>query len=161
MNLKERTCSCMRWQITGKPCIHALFFLNIIGGEEGKVDPYVSEYSSVDKFRKTYEDNVSALLGKDQWDMVDPGFKLWPPVLTRPPRRPRVNRFRGSAEGRTIKRRKCGRCGQPGHIARKCSLGVRLGFGHDDAFDEAAANAEAEKAAKAAAAEVSARYVCL
>ena len=64
VNLKERTCSCMRWQITGKPCIHALFFLNIIRGEEGKVDPYVSEYFSVDKFQKTYEDNVPALLGK-------------------------------------------------------------------------------------------------
>ena len=89
------------------------------------------------------------------------GIQVWPPVLTRPPGRPRVIRFRGSAMGRTIKRRKCGRCGQPGHIARKCSLGVRLGFGHDDAFDEAAATAEVEKAAKSAAAAVSARYVCL
>ena len=68
----------MRWQITGKPCIHALYFLNIIGDEQGKVDPYVCGYFSVDKFRKTYEDNVPALLGKDQWGKVDPGFKLCP-----------------------------------------------------------------------------------
>ena len=67
-----------------------------------------------------------------------------------------VNRFRGSAEGRTIKRRNRGRCGQSGHIARKCSLGVHLGFGHDDTIDNAAATAEAEKAAKAVAVAVSA-----
>lgn len=160
LNLRERTCSCLQWQLTGKPCIHVLYFLNVIGGEQGKVYPYVSEYFSVERFQKTYEDNVPALLGKDQWEMVDPGFKLCPPVLTRPPSRPRTNRIRGAAEGGSRKKRKCSRCGGLGHIGRKCSNTMPLGFGDTAAYEADAAAATAQKVAKDAAAEVSARYVC-
>ena len=156
----------MRWQITSKPCIHTLFFLNIIGGEEGKVDPYVSEYFSVAKFRAAYADNVPALLGKDQWEVYDPGFKLCPPMLNRAPGRPRVNRLRTAIEGATIKRRPCKRCGIVGYIQRKCNNRVPNQFG-DEVEDEntvAAAEADAAaatKMAKEVATEVSARYVCL
>ena len=54
-----------------------------------EVDQYCSEYFSVAKFRAAYAENVPAFLGKDQWNIVDPGFKLRSPVLTRPPGRPR------------------------------------------------------------------------
>ena len=60
VNLINKTCSCMLWEISGKPCVHAMFLLNVIG-EKGKVDLYVSEYFSVANFR-TYADNVPALL---------------------------------------------------------------------------------------------------
>ncbi|KAE8821481.1 hypothetical protein D1007_00254 [Hordeum vulgare] len=47
------------------------------------------------KTRAAYASNVCALLGKDQWKIVDPRFKLNSPVLTRPPGRPRKNGYRG------------------------------------------------------------------
>jgi hypothetical protein len=85
VNLAARTCSCRQWQIHGKPGIHALHLITVIGGADGEVDQYCSEYFSV-------ADNVPALLGKDQWNIVDLGFKLHAPVLTRPPGRPRKNK---------------------------------------------------------------------
>ena len=74
--------------------------LTVIGGQDGEVDQYISEYFSVAKFRAAYASNVPALLGKDQWIHVDLGFKLDSPVLTRPLGRPRKNRFRRGEEGR-------------------------------------------------------------
>ena len=100
VNLATNECSCRQWQIRGKPCIHALHLMTVIGGEDGEVDQYCSEYFSVAKFRAAYAENVPALLGKDQWNIVDPGFKLHSPVLTRPPGRPRKNRIRAGEEGR-------------------------------------------------------------
>ncbi|KAK1653145.1 hypothetical protein QYE76_070950, partial [Lolium multiflorum] len=133
VSLVDRTCHCRGWQIRGIPCIHAFFFMSVIGGEDGEVDQYVSEYFSVAKFRAAYAMNVPTLLGKDQWMKVDPGFKLYSPVLTRPAGRPRKNRIRASAEGGApIRKRKCKRCGIPGHIARLCKNGVDPAFGMED-----------------------------
>jgi hypothetical protein len=89
VNLAARTCSCRQWQIRGKPYIHALHLMTVIGGADREVDQYCSEYFSVPKFKAAYDDNVPALLGKDQWNIVDPGFKLHAPVLTRTLGRPR------------------------------------------------------------------------
>ena len=100
MNLATKECSYRQWQISGKPYIHALHLMTVIGGEDGEVDQYCSEYFSVAKFRDAYAENVHALLGKDQWNIVDPRFKLYSLVLTRPPRRPWKNRIRAGEEGR-------------------------------------------------------------
>jgi hypothetical protein len=39
--------------------------MSVIGGAEGEVDQYVSEYFSVAEFRAAYAMNVPTLLGKD------------------------------------------------------------------------------------------------
>ena len=64
----------------GKPCIHALHLMTVIGGEDGEVDKYCSEYFSAAKFRAAYAENVLALLGKDQWNIVDTWLKLYSPI---------------------------------------------------------------------------------
>ena len=123
-----------------------IFFMSVIGGEEGEVDQYVSEYFSVAKFGVAYAMNVPTLLGKDQWMKVDPGFKLYSPVLTRLAGRPRKNRIRASAEGGApIRKCKCKHCGIPGHIARLCKNPVDPAFGMED--QAGAANAEENEAA--------------
>ena len=129
----------------------------VLGGEEGEVDQYVSEYFSVAKFKAAYAQNVPALLGKYQWTIVDPGFKLHAPVLTRPPGRPRKNRIRASAEGGVRRQRKCKRCGTPGHIARLCTNLVSASFGEDD--QAGAANTEENEATEEVT-EPAAWYVC-
>jgi hypothetical protein len=65
LNLVEKTCSCRQWQLHGKPCIHAFFFMSVLGEEEGEVDQYVCEYFSITKFRAAYDTNVPTLLGKE------------------------------------------------------------------------------------------------
>ena len=113
--------------------------MTVIGGADGEVDQYCSEYFSVAKFMAAYADNVPALLGKDQWNIVDPGFKLHSPIMTRPPGRPKKNRFRTGEEGRQPK------CGVLGHIARLCTNPVEASFGEEERWT--AANAEENAAA--------------
>ncbi|KAM0905549.1 hypothetical protein ACQ4PT_017300 [Festuca glaucescens] len=50
----------------------------------GNIQQYVHEYYSVARFKATYVHALPALEGKQQWDIVDPGFKLCAPVLKRP-----------------------------------------------------------------------------
>jgi hypothetical protein len=50
VNPTARDCSCRRWQIRGKPCIHALHLVTDIRGVDGEVDQYCSEYFFVAKF---------------------------------------------------------------------------------------------------------------
>ena len=91
--------------------------------------------------------HVPALLGKDQWNIVDPGFKLHSPVLTRPPGRPRKNMIRAGEEGRVKRQCKCKKCGNRGHIAGLCTNPVPASFGEEEQW--AAPNAEENEAANA------------
>ena len=94
----------------------------------------------VAKFKAAYVSNVPALLGKDQRNIVDPGFKLHPLVLTRPSGRPRKNRVRRGEEGHVKRQRKCKKCGTLGHIAGKCTNPVDASFGEEEQWE--ATNAE-------------------
>ncbi|XP_020152563.1 uncharacterized protein [Aegilops tauschii subsp. strangulata] len=112
VDLQKWSCSCRQWQVTGKPCIHALFFITSLRGEASGIDQYVHKFYYVEKFRATYADNLPALEGKQQWEIVNPGFKLSAPVQNRAPGRPRKTRIRSSSEGKGLgpRRKKCGRC---------------------------------------------------
>ena len=113
VDLEARTCSCRQWQITGLPCAHALFFIISFLGPAGNIQQYVHDYYSVAGFKATYAYALPSLEGKQQWDRVDPGFKLCAPVLKRAAGRPRKARFRPCNEGAGLgsRRRKCTRCG--------------------------------------------------
>ena len=153
VDLEKWSCSCRQWQVTGKPCIHALFFVTSLRGEASGIDQYVHKFYSVEKFRATYADNLPALEGKQQWEIVNPGFKLSAPVQNRAPGRPRKTRIRSSSEGKGLgpRRKKCGRCGGRGHHANKCKNSVDAAFGEDEHWG--AENAE-EPAVQVAAMEV-------
>ena len=65
VDLGNKKCSFKRWELSGKRCIHAVYFMTYLGGELGKVDQYVSEYFHVAKFKEAYADNVPALFGEE------------------------------------------------------------------------------------------------
>ena len=133
VNLEKKTCSCRQWQISGLPCIHALFFITSLRGPAAEIDQYVDEYYSVAKFNATYAENVPSIESQYQWDIIDPGFILHAPLQTRAPGRPKKTRIRSSAEGTGLgpRKRKCGRCGELGHFASKCKNAVDPSFGED------------------------------
>ena len=122
VDLEARTCSCRQWQITGLPCIHALFFITSLPGPAGNIQQYVHDYYSVARFKATYAYALPAMEGKQQLDMVDPGFKLCAPVLKRAAGRPRKSRIRPRSEGAGLgaRKRKCTRCGGSGHFGKYC-----------------------------------------
>ncbi|KAM0827352.1 hypothetical protein ACQ4PT_068254 [Festuca glaucescens] len=51
--------------------------------QAGNIQQYVHDYYSVARFKSTYAHALPALEGKQQWDIVDPGFKLCPLALKR------------------------------------------------------------------------------
>ena len=59
VDLQNRICSCREWQVTGKPCRHALAW--ICSNRGIKIKDYVHEYYSVDKFKKSYEARVKPI----------------------------------------------------------------------------------------------------
>jgi hypothetical protein len=133
VDLQNMTCSCRQWQITGLPCIHALFFITSLHGPATEIDQYVHECYSVAKFKATYAVNVPSMVGKQQWDIVNLGFVLHTPVQGRAPERPRKTKIRSSAEGTGLglRKRKCKRCGGLGDITRNCKNIVDPAFGED------------------------------
>ncbi|KAM0854097.1 hypothetical protein ACQ4PT_050657 [Festuca glaucescens] len=105
-------------------------------GQAGNIQQYVHEYYSVARFKATYAHALPALEEKQQWDIVDPGFKLCAPVLKRPAGRPRKSRIKPRSEGDGLgaRKRKCTRCGGSGHFAKYCDNTVDPAFG--ECFDD-------------------------
>ena len=123
VNLEEKTCSCWAWQVTGKPCNHALTFIAKIS-RGVQMNEFVHEYFSVDRFRKAYASKFNPLTFKDQWTHVDLGYKIKKPKLRRKPGRPRKSRIKPHGEVTTTKKRKmCSECNELGHTTKTCQGG--------------------------------------
>jgi hypothetical protein len=108
-----------------------LVFITTLSGQAGSIQQYVHEYYSFARFKATYAYALPALEGKQQWDIVDPGFKLCALVLKRAAGRPRKSRIRPRSEGAGLgaRKRKCRRCGGSGHFAKYCDNAVDPVFG--------------------------------
>lgn len=121
LDLTNRTCTCRQWQVTGLPCYHVVHVITSM--RNPKMENYIDDCYSVHKFQKAYENCVGPMTDRQQWPKVDPGFKLWPPILKRAAGRPRVRRYKGWEEGGGNSRRTvtCKRCHQKGHMQKTCN----------------------------------------
>jgi len=106
-----------RWQLTGKPCWHALAWIRSNRGV--KIEDFVHPYYSVNKFKAAYAGIVPSLTDRTQWPVVGLGFTVFPPMQKRGPGRPKVTRIRGALEGGK-KRVRCKRCRGWGHFEKTC-----------------------------------------
>ena len=124
VNLDEKTCSCRAWQVTGKPCSHALAFIAKIS-REVQMDEFVHEYFSIDRFRKAYASKFNPMISKDQWPHVDLGYQIKKPKMRRKPGRLRKSRIKPHDEvATTKKRKKCSECNELGHTTKTCQEGL-------------------------------------
>jgi hypothetical protein len=80
VNLEQRSCTCRSWQVTGKPCSHALAFIATLGREVDMAD-LVHQYYSVDMFRKAYAGVFTPMTSKQLWKQVDVGYTITKPQL--------------------------------------------------------------------------------
>jgi hypothetical protein len=88
-----------------------------------RIEDYVHEYYSVARFKAAYADRIEPIPDKDEWPVVNLGFKVYPSLLGRGPGRPRVVRIRGTFEQRATKKKvRCKRCGDFGHFSKTCKL---------------------------------------
>jgi hypothetical protein len=138
VDLENHKCSCRKWQLTGKPCNHALAW---ICANRGKIADYVHPYYSVEKFRAAYASRIPNLKDRSQCNFVDLGYKLYPPKQKRAAGRPKVQRHKGFLEPgkRTVK---CKRCGGFGHFEKTCKLAEKSDSSSDD--DDNSSDSEEE-----------------
>jgi hypothetical protein len=94
VNLKERTCTCRKWQVSGIPCKHALAFITSLS--DAPIKQYVDLYYSVDKFRVAYSQLIPAMPDKSQWPKSTHGFFMYPPLLKPVAGRPKTERHKGN-----------------------------------------------------------------
>jgi hypothetical protein len=124
VNLELKTCTCRAWQVTRKPCSHALAFIAKLS-REIKMDEFVHKYFYVERLRKAYASTFIPMTSKDLCPRVDLGYKIHKPKLRRKPRRPRKSRFKAYDEvSSSKKRRLCSECHEPGHLAKTCQGGL-------------------------------------
>jgi hypothetical protein len=57
-----------------------LFFITSLRGVATEIDQYIYEYDSLAKFIAIYAKNVPSMVGKQQWEIINPGFMLHAPV---------------------------------------------------------------------------------
>jgi hypothetical protein len=124
-DILEKTCTCREWQLTGKPCLHAIAFITSLNED---IENYVDHYYSIEKFKTTYAGRVPACVDKNQWPKSDHGFFLYSPLLRKVASRPRTLRIKGSHEpGAATKKKgtahKCPICKGSRHHWKKCKEG--------------------------------------
>ncbi|XP_051136523.1 uncharacterized protein LOC127255174 [Andrographis paniculata] len=127
INLRERTCTCRKWQLSGIPCKHA------ISNQREEIQDYVNEYYSVETYIKVYAPAIMAFTSEMFWEVT--GFNppkpltqmrlVGRPTLSR--RRERdepMRKTRKKAETLMLKKNqmtvRCRGCGNSGHNVRKC-----------------------------------------
>ena len=124
--LEEQKCTCREWQVSGKPCSHALAMITV--ERQPDMSKYVHEAYSVKKLQSAYAGVIPHITDKQQWPKVDKGFKVFPPVVKdpKPLGRTKKNRTLSCLErsGKPTRQVTCKGCGELGHRATswRCSL---------------------------------------
>ncbi|XP_048533812.1 uncharacterized protein LOC125512773 isoform X1 [Triticum urartu] len=121
-DLANRTCTCRAFQVSGKPCKHAISFITGIRGVT--IEDFVDDCYSVAKFAAAYAPILPGLTDMSQWPSVNKEFFLNPPILRRAPGRPKVQRHKSGAENSKGKGKKgqhqCPICKAYGHRWQSC-----------------------------------------
>ncbi|CAO2200098.1 unnamed protein product [Urochloa humidicola] len=118
VDIEKRTCGCGQWQISGKPCTHAIALFGQL--QKLNIENFVDDYYSVERFKSAYQFAATPMGDKTEWPKLDPGFKMIPPKLERPAGRPRKKRIKASGEAGARGPYQCKRCFQFGHIEKGC-----------------------------------------
>ena len=139
-------CTCLEWQHTGKPCQHALALITAQQALDVKLEDFVHEYYSVQRFKNAYYTIIEPLPNRTHWPNVDLPFVVGAPLDKKTAGRYRKLRIKGFLEGGGSKgkrdakeaakeadkfkkkmirgKRRCNRCGELGHgeTSYKCRL---------------------------------------
>ncbi|XP_026396329.1 uncharacterized protein LOC113290962 [Papaver somniferum] len=119
VDIVDKTCSCIQWQLRGIPCLHGVCVLMDM---RINWDDYCNSCHLVDAMRATYAPEMGLLLGREEWDEPEDSFKMRPPIDIRKPGRPCKKRKRAYDEGHTENKvRSCTRCKTIGHNKRTCA----------------------------------------
>ncbi|XP_019162689.1 PREDICTED: uncharacterized protein LOC109159120 [Ipomoea nil] len=129
VDLRAKTCSCRKWDLTGLPCRHVIRAIWLKKGN-GPIYEYVDSCYTVDTYVKTYSGSIHPMAGPSEWPQSDIEPPL-PPLVTTKVGRPKKLRIRSAGEankGQSSTKRQsrkhvslhCKICKQKGHNSRRC-----------------------------------------
>ncbi|XP_066358573.1 uncharacterized protein [Miscanthus floridulus] len=125
VKLHQRTCTCLEWQHTGKPCQHVLAYVTHQRGVD--LEQFVHDYYSVNRFRAAYGREIEPMTDKTQWPQVDLPFLVGAPLAKLPVGRRRKLRRKGWMEGGHKKKvSKDGKCTNEGEGEKGCDNDTAL-----------------------------------
>ncbi|CAK8567158.1 unnamed protein product [Lathyrus sativus] len=126
VNLKEHLCSCIRWELTGLPCLHALSAMKSMNH---KVDDYIPHYYRKSRYIEVYKHVIFLVNDSNMWvkteypDVQPPKYRKMPGRLKKT-----WNLKQWEIDGFDRKMRrtcfiiKCSRCKKPGHNKLTCKV---------------------------------------
>ncbi|KAK4792168.1 hypothetical protein SAY86_022603 [Trapa natans] len=135
VDIRNRICSCRRWQLYGVPCAHAAAAL-ISCGHNAHL--FAELCFTVASHRETYSQMINPIPDKGLWNesgegtLTDGGggggggakadITIRPPKIRRPPGRPKKKSLRIQNFKRPKRVVQCGRCHLLGHSQKKCTM---------------------------------------
>nr|GLL45057.1 Zinc finger, PMZ-type [Ipomoea trifida] len=121
--IKERSCSCRGWDISGVPCQHAISAIMYEGQDPRK---YLDNYFKKDVYLKAYHHMLHPVKGPMFWPKENVE-EILPPYVKKVFGRPQKERRREELEGRKKvkmsrigRKMKCSICRQEGHNKLRC-----------------------------------------
>ncbi|KAG7595032.1 MULE transposase domain [Arabidopsis thaliana x Arabidopsis arenosa] len=128
VDMDLKTCGCRKWQMVGIPCVHATC---VIIGKREKVESYVNDYYTRNRWRETYFRGIRPVQGMPLWGRLNRLPVLPPPWRRgnagRPSnyaRRKGRNEVASSSNPTKMSREKrimtCSNCLQEGHNKQSC-----------------------------------------
>ncbi|KAK6914260.1 Transposase, MuDR, plant [Dillenia turbinata] len=127
VDIRNRECSCRRWQLYGLPCAHAAAAL-ISCGQNAHV--FAEPCFSVVSYCETYSQVINLIPDKNFWRENGEGTEgggaklditVQPPKTRRPPGRPKRMVLHIESFKRPKRVVQCGRCHMLGHSQKKCA----------------------------------------
>lgn len=149
VDMRQMTCSCRKWELSGIPCKHAVAALNEkedSGEVVGEIYTYVNKVYWVETWRTMYSFKVDPIKGRAMWPKSEVPVTLVPPPHRNLPGRPKKKRrltadernegkkgkSQGQAESQSQSQTQtqklprkylsvtCRKCKQKGHNSRTC-----------------------------------------
>ncbi|KAJ0755480.1 putative transcription factor interactor and regulator CCHC(Zn) family [Helianthus annuus] len=136
VNMKNRTCTCRKWDLTSMPCKHAVAAINDMARNDiriGVPEELVDEVYWLSTWKKVYENVINPIPGPENWIPSQCPTKLLPPKHHKQVGRPQKKRKKSvgkaeveahfDSEGKMTRKgntTKCSKCGNLGHNSRTC-----------------------------------------
>jgi hypothetical protein len=139
VNMRLRTCTCRRWELTGIPCKHvvaAMYSMAQDGRELGRPEDWVHEAYWLKTWKEMYSHKIVPVANSPFWPKCTIPSILLPPHHYIPIGRPRKKRkvskeetaekalkemSKGGKQSRKGKTVTCSQCGTTGHNKRACT----------------------------------------
>ncbi|XP_022032469.1 uncharacterized protein LOC110933562 [Helianthus annuus] len=135
VNMKNRTCTCRKWDLTSMPCKHVVAAINDMARNDIRigVPKELVEVYWLSTWKKVYENVINPIPGPENWIPSQCPTTLLPPKHHKQVGRPQKKRKKSvgeveveayfDSEGKMTRKgntTKCSKCGNLGHNSRTC-----------------------------------------